>query len=266
VSRVPGYTKQLRDMGIEIVDSIDDLIKKVDVVFLETNDGRPHLEQVLPVLRAGKPVFIDKPLAGSLVEAAAIFEAAQRYKVPVFSSSSLRFTEDAQAVRGGKIGDVVGCDAYSPCPLEKTHPDLFWYGIHGVEIVFTVMGPGCQTVTRVSTPGTDVAVGTWKDGRVGTVRGIRSGRSGTGFTAFGTKGIAPPGRDSGYRPMLVEILKFFRSGVAPVSQEETLEVYAFMEAADESKRLGGVPVSLESVLAKARAEAPQKLQQEKVGK
>lgn len=257
VSRVPMYTKQVQELGVEIVDSIDALLAKVDVVLLETNDGRPHLEQVRPVLKAGKPVFIDKPIAGSLADAIAIFDAAKEYGVPVFSSSSLRYTEGAQALRGGKIGDITGCDAYSPCSLEATHPDLFWYGIHGVETLFTVMGTGCETVTRSSTRDTDVVVGVWKGGRVGTFRGMRGGSSGYGGTAFGTKGIAAIGAYSGYRPLLVEIVKFFRSGVAPVRAEETIEIYAFMEAADESKRRGGVPVSMADVLKQARQTAGQ---------
>jgi hypothetical protein len=254
-SRVPRYTEELREMGVEIVDSIDALLERVDVVFLETNDGRPHLEQVLPVLKAGKPVFVDKPVAGSLADAVAIYEAAKYYNVPLFSSSSLRFGKGNLAVRGGSIGEVVGCDAYSPCSLEPTHPDFFWYGIHGVESLFTCMGAGCETVVRVAAPDMDVAVGTWKGGRIGTFRGMRTGRAGYGGTAFGTTGVASIGQSDGYRPLLVEVVKFFRTGAPPVSAEETLEIYAFMEAADESKRRGGVPVSLESVLAAARAEA-----------
>lgn len=254
-SRVPRYTEELRGMGVEIVDSIDDLLPRVDVVFLETNDGRPHLEQVLPVLKARKPVFVDKPIAGSLADAVALFEAAKYYNVPLFSSSSLRYGTSTQAVRHGSIGEVIGCDAYSPCPLEKTHPDFFWYGIHGVESLFTCMGTGCESVVRASAPEMDMAVGTWKDGRIGSFRGMRSGKRGYGGTAFGTEGNAEIGQSEGYRPLLVEIVKFFRTGKPPVSAEETLEIYAFMEAADESARRGGVPVSLESVLAAARAQA-----------
>ena len=253
VSRVPKYTQQMRDMGVEIVDTIAALVEKVDVVLLESNDGRPHLEQVMPVLEAGKPVFIDKPVAGSLADAVAIFSAAQKRGVPVFSSSSLRYSKGAQALRAGKTGRILGCDAYSPCSLEKTHPDLFWYGIHGVETLFTVMGPGCVTVSRASTAGTDVALGVWADGRIGTFRGVRRGKSGYGGTAFGEKGIEQIGPYGGYRPLVVEIVRFFRTGKPPVSAEETLEIYAFMEAADESKRQGGRPVSVAEVLAKAKA-------------
>src|SRR5205085_232995 len=64
--RVGKFTSELKGMGVEIVDSIPALLEKVDVVLLESVDGRPHLEQVKPVFAAGKPVFIDKPLAGSL--------------------------------------------------------------------------------------------------------------------------------------------------------------------------------------------------------
>ncbi len=207
-------------------------------------------------------MFIDKPIAGSLTDAVAIFEAAKNYKAPVFSSSSLRYTTMAQAIRGGKIGEVKGCDAYSPCSLEATHPDLYWYGIHGVETLFTIMGPGCESVSRLSTPGIDLAAGVWKGGRIGTFRGIRppegGGKADYGGTAFGTNGIQQIGTYEGYRPLVVEIVRFFRSGRSPVADEETLEIYAFMEAADESKRQGGKPVTLESVLAKAREAAAKK--------
>jgi hypothetical protein len=253
-NRVAGFTKELHDKyGVEIVDSIDALLNKVDVVLLESVDGRPHLEQVKPVLKAKKPVFIDKPVAGSLADAIEIFRLAKEAEVPCFSSSSLRFAPGIGAMRNDpKVGDVVGCVAYGPCPREEHHPDLFWYGIHGVETLFTIMGPGCESVTRVHTAGTDVVTGTWKDGRVGTFRGIRSGKSEYGAVVFGAKGIAPSGGSGGYEPLVVEICKFFRTGKPPVSAEETLEIFAFMEAADESKRQGGVPVTLANVMAKAR--------------
>lgn len=250
--RVPEYTEEVKKHGVAIVNSIDELLKQVDAVLLETNDGRPHLEQALPVFKAGKPVFIDKPVAGSLKDAVAIYKAAAESKTPVFSSSSLRFAKGAQEIRSGAAGDVLGCDAYSPCPMEKTHPDLFWYGIHGVETLFTVMGPGCETVTRVTSPEMDMVVGRWKDGRIGTFRGIRKGKSDYGGTAFGSKEIKQVGPFGGYRVLLVEIVKFFQTKTPPVSAEETLQIYAFMEAADESKRQAGVPVNVENLLRAAR--------------
>ena len=251
VVRLSKNTQELSELGVEIVPSVAELVAKVDAVLLETNDGRPHLEQALPVLRAHKPLFIDKPIAASLTDVLAIYRLAEQFDTPVFTSSSLRYTEGAQAIRAGSLGDVLGADVYSPATLEPTHPDLFWYGIHGVESLFTVLGSGCNTVIRVHSAQQDVAVGTWRDGRLGTFRGQRAGKRGYGGTAFGTKGIAPLGDYGGYRPLVVEIGKFFRSGVAPVSARESIEIYAFMAAADESKRRGGVSVSIAEMLARA---------------
>ncbi|MDD4175112.1 MAG: Gfo/Idh/MocA family oxidoreductase [Kiritimatiellae bacterium] len=254
-NRVPGYIEKVKPFGVEIVDSIDTLLSKVDAVLLESNDGRVHLEQALPVFKAGKRVFIDKPIAGSLPHVLALFEAARRHNVPMFSSSSLRYTLMTQEIRSGKHGAVVGVDAFSPCSLEATHPDLFWYGIHGVETLFTLMGTGCESVVRVSTPGTDLAVGTWRGGRIGTFRGNRDSKNGYGATAFLAKGLQRVDDFKGYGLLLAEIVTFFKTGIAPVKPEETIELFAFMEAADESKRRGGVPVRLDEVMAKAKAEA-----------
>lgn len=246
--RIPGYTDEVKKLGVEIVNSVEELLKKVDFVLLETNDGRPHLEQALMVLKAGKPMFIDKPVAASLKDVVAIYDAAKKYKVPIFSSSSLRYMESVQDVVKGKVGRVLGADTFSPATLEKTHPDFFWYGIHGVEILFTIMGTGCKQVVRINTPDTDIVVGTWKDGRVGTFTGTRTGTHDYGGTAYGEKGNLSLGPFKGYDNLLVHIIDFFKTGQVPVQPEETLEIYAFMDAADESKRKGGAPVTLEAVM------------------
>jgi predicted dehydrogenase len=262
VSRIPTYTKQIQDMGVEIVDSIDALISRVDAVLLETNDGRPHLQQVLPVLKAKKPVFIDKPIAGSLTDTIAIFKAADHFQTPVFSSSSLRFSKPAIAARKGElVGRVVGCETFSPASLEPTHPDLYWYGIHGVEQLFTVMGSGCESVSRTSTESTDVVVGVWSDGRVGSFRGTRSGPNQYGGTVFGEKGQSSTGGNEGYNAMVTEIAMFFRSGNPPVEAAETIEIYAFMSAADASKQQGGSHVKLKDVKDVAEKQAWEKLRE-----
>ena len=258
-SRIPNYTKQIEDMGIAITESVEELVDQVDVVLLETNDGRLHLEQALIVMKAGKPLFIDKPISASLVDCIAIYKAAEHYKVPVFSSSSLRWMKGAQEVRNGSIGKVYGCDAYSPCSLESTHPELYWYGIHGVEALYTVMGVGCETVTRASTTGLDQVTGTWADGRIGTFRGIRDGKRGYGAVAFGEKAIQTLGPYAGYGPLVEAIVHFANTHETPVTSAETIEIYTFMEAADESKRQAGKPVALKDVYEKAEQAANEKL-------
>ena len=155
-------------------------------------------------------------------------------------------------VLSGVIGNITGAETYSPAKLEKTHPDLFWYGIHGVETLFTAMGTGCQSVVRVSNEETDLVVGTWKDGRIGTFRGIRIGTADYGGIVFGDKGIKTLGKYNGYNSLLDKIINFFETGIAPVKPDETLEILAFMEAADLSKANNGTSVKLEIVWERAR--------------
>ena len=245
----------VRKLGVEIVDSIDKLLGKVDAGLLLSIDGRTHLPQARPVFAAGKPLFIAKPIAASLAATIRIFELSKKTGVPCFSSSSLRYGKETLGARtNAKLGEIRGCDQYAPCSLEPHHPDYFWYGIHGVEPLFTIMGTGCEKVTRVHTEGQDMIVGVWKTGRIGSCRGIRDSRRGYGSTIFGTKAVLPGGGFDGYEPLIEQIVKFFKTGKPPVAEEETLEIFAFMEAADESKRQGGCPVTLESVMKKAREE------------
>lgn len=260
-SRIPGYTEQMKEMGVEIAESIAEVLAEVDVVLLETNDGNPHLEQAMAVIDSGKPLFIDKPVAGSLADAIAIYQYAEQNQVPVFTSSSLRYSKGAVEIRNGSIGKVHGAETFSPAHLEPSHPDLFWYGIHGVEALFTVMGAGCESVVRVSTEDTEFVTGTWNGGRVGAFRGIRGYKGGYGGTAYGEKGVAEVGPYQGYRPLVVDIVAFFKTGKSPVEAKESLEIYAFMEAADESKRQGGVPVSIAEVMKKASAKATQRIKE-----
>jgi hypothetical protein len=249
IEHIEGYSKTLREKyGVKICDTIEELCTNVDAVMLESVDGRPHLAQVKPVLKARKPVFIDKPMAGSLRDTLEIFRLAKAANVPVFSSSGLRFAKANQAVRNGSLGQVNYGETYGPCSIEPHHPDLFWYGVHGVEALFTVMGTGCETVQRgTTTNGMIEVIGTWIGGRKGIYREDSKGFHGL---AKGEKGEGPAGTFDGYQPLVVAIMKFFQTGVPPVQPEETIEIIAFMEAADLSKQQGGAPIKLSDVIKK----------------
>jgi len=251
ISRVEEYTATLRDKyGVKIYDTIEKVCADVDAVLIESVDGRPHLEQAKIVIAAKKPLYIDKPVGGTLRDALEIFRLAKAASVPLFTSSSLRFAKSTQAVRAGSLGRVLSAETTSPAHLEEHHPDLYWYGVHGCESLFTVMGTGCETVQRRKTAdGMIEVIGRWKGGRTGIFR-----ESATyGGVARGEKGEAPVGSFEGYAPLVVEIVKFFQTQKSPVPPAETIELFAFMEAADESKRQDGKPVSLAEVLAKAKA-------------
>ena len=252
-NRIPEFTAEVKSHGVEIVNSIPELLKKVDVVIITCIDGNKHLEQALPVLKAGKRLFIDKPFAASLSDAYAIVEAAKHYNVPMFSSSSLRYINGVNEIVPEEVGNVIGAETYSPAHLEEHHPDLFWYGVHGVEILFTIMGTGCKYVTRSHTEGTDVVTGIWEDKRIGTYRGIRKGKGGYGGTIYGEKEIAVLGKYQGYNPLLEKVVEFFNTGIVPVTTDETLEIFAFMQAADESKKHGGIPVDMAHLMQHARS-------------
>ncbi len=244
-TRVDKFAEELKTKWkVEFVSDIPTLCRKVDGVLLESGDGRVHLQQVKPVIAAGKPVFIDKPLASTLEDAREIARLAKDAGVPWFSASSLRFADIATSL---KFPDITSAITWGPGPLEPHHQlDLSWYAIHAVELLYTLMGRGCEEVTRTYTADNDVVVGRWKGGRLGTVQALRP------YGKFGAVVFRPdekvnqsdPKATDSYRPLLVEIVKFFETKEPPFPNEETLEIFAFLDAALRSKEAGGVPTKL----------------------
>ena len=257
--RVEEYKKQLAEKHhVKMTDSIEAMLDQVDVVLLESVDGRRHLKELIPVAKAGKPCYVDKPFSASLKEAKEMVRVIKEHKLPCFSASSLRFdsayvnfkaglAKDREAAKDkSKWEGVLGCDAYSPAALEPTNPGFYWYGIHGVEILYTLMGRGCKRVACSSTPDCDVAVGIWQDGRIGTFRGNRKGPHDYGASALTGKGVKPlPTTGDFYKGLCLAIAKFFRTREVPVPIDETLEICAFIDAALRSSEKGGCDVELD---------------------
>jgi virulence factor len=248
--RIEGFTNQMTKFGVPLVDNPRDMIGKVDGMLIESVDGTVHLERARPFLEAGLPCFIDKPFTCSAADARKIIALSEKHKAPVFSSSSLRFApEVVEYSADPKSGKLIGCTVHGPCslsPIAERNAGLFHYGIHPVEVLYTLMGPGCKRVTSIHERGVDVVTGVWADGRVATVRGLRAGASGYGFTAFAEKGIKPVtiGTAFIYRELLRKIVEFFKTGKSPVEPSTTIEIMAFIEAANTSGANHG---SLESL-------------------
>ncbi|MCW5982583.1 MAG: Gfo/Idh/MocA family oxidoreductase [Bryobacteraceae bacterium] len=247
-TRVDKYAEELQSKwNIEIVPRIGDLCSKVDAILLESVDGRAHLPQFREAVKCGKPVFIDKPLAATLEDAREIAAIAKKANVKWFSASSLRWSEIATSLKPkADAGDATAITTWGPGPFEPHHYlDLSWYAIHPVELLYTLMGPGCVEVSRISGADADVVVGKWKDGRIGTVHALRKGYS-YGAAVFKAKetAISPPDAKSSYTPMLRELIPFLKGGPPPVPNDETLEIFAFMDAAQKSKEQGGKPTRL----------------------
>jgi predicted dehydrogenase len=243
-NRVAGFTQKLRDeFGVAIVDSPAAVAERCDAVLLESVDGRVHLAQFRQIAAAGKPVFIDKPLAVTTADAQAIVDLARRHRVALMSASSLRYAEPfAAALADGALGDLIGADAFGPMSLEPTQPGLFWYGIHTVEMLYAALGRGCREVATVTTPDHDLVVGRWADGRIGTARGNRKGNSQFGATLHRVKGSrfadAGAAAKTPYVSLLERMIPFFHDHCEPIPLEETLEIIRFIEAANESRATG----------------------------
>jgi len=241
-TRVDSYASELQTKwGLEIVPETPALCGKVDAILLESVDGRKHLPQAKEAFRCGKPVFIDKPLASTYEDAREIARLAAEHNVKWTSASSLRWGQIATQM---KHADAKAVITWGPGPEEEHHYlDLSWYAIHPVEMLFALMGPGVVEVSRISAADGDVVVGRWKDGRLGTVR---TGKPYSDYGALVFRGRetlqSNPKMKAGYAPMLRELVTFFRTGVPPVPNEETLEIFAFMDAAQKSKEQGGRPV------------------------
>ncbi len=245
-NRVEGFANEIHmKYGVEIVPDIATLVSKVDAVLIESVDGRPHLAEAKPVISAHKPFFVDKPLAATYADAREIARLAKAAGVPFFSSSSTRFN----AISSDKGPGITGVSTWGPGPFEEHHKlELSWYAIHPIEILFTIMGPGCQTVTRVSGANEDLIACRWKDGRLGSVRALRPYGDYGAVITRGREVIVNHPNAAGatdYRPLVVEIVKFFQTGKPPVTPEETLEIFAFMDAAQKSKEQGGKAVQVQ---------------------
>jgi predicted dehydrogenase len=254
-SRVDGYARQLEEkFGVKIVPTIAELAAQVDAIMIESVDGRPHLEEAKAVFPYGKPVFIDKPFGGTLRDVIQIAQLARQAKVPVFSSSSLRYRPSLEQLKGSAYGEVRGAFSSGPAHYEPHHPDLYWYAIHATEALYTIMGTGCESAARTATENTDVVTGLWPGGRVGIVYGIRNAAAPYRVTIFGTKAVLDQQAEptTTYDGLASVVLEFFRTRISPVSLDETVEIFAFLEAADESKRRGGAPVKLSEVIRSAQ--------------
>lgn len=263
------WREPLEGQGVVFEKTIDAVLAKVDVVMLMTVDGRPHLDQLRRILKARKPVYVGRPLAASMEDVIEIFQLAEKYRTPLFSCSQHRFSPGIAAMRTHEeVGEVTGCMVYGGCPTEPHHPDFFYHAIHSFESLYAIMGPGAVTVTRAQTSDCELVTGVWEDGRIGSYRGIRRGVIQYSALVFGSRGIVPAGqygyaapvngvvqkgRYKGYEGVATEIARFYKAGKVPVSAAETIELFAFMEAAHESKRRGGEPVKVAEILKKARA-------------
>lgn len=236
------YRRELRDRyGVPMLGSIEEVAAQCDAWMLEAVDGRVHEALFERMAAYGKPVFVDKPLALDAAAAGRMLRLAEQAGTPLMSCSALRCAEAlTEALAADAPGDVCGADFFGPLDLEATQPGYFWYGIHTADMLFRAMGRGCAEVRAVRTPAHDLVVGRWTDGRIGTIRGFRTGNDAFGGAITLRSGCRLIDVQSGGKPYLAslmeEIAAFFRSRRPTVDPLETWEVIRFLEAANASVR------------------------------
>ncbi len=232
-----------KDWGVRLCPDIPSVMKQVEGVFLEQVDARKRVEQFEAIASFGKPVFVDKPFALSSRDCRRMLSLAEEKGIPLLSASALRFADSlTEALRACEKYPIHGADFFGPMPFTATQNGYFWYGIHMADMLYRVMGRGCRSVRAVHEEHYDIITGIWKDGRLGTIRGLRTGSQNFGGSIFcgNTHVSVDVSKDKrGYYESLLEaVIQMFDQGVSPVSLLELEEIIRFLEAANESRETG----------------------------
>lgn len=237
---------QLEGWGVKVTEDLDTALEGCDAIMLEINDPAYHLQYFREVAGLGKPVFLDKPLAGSLEDGRAIIDLMRKHNTRVWSGSSLPF---ADAIRKAlvKVPEVTVGHSFGAMGTAPAGDSLIWYGVHSFEMLLRLMGQGAEKVTAVESDIGVVTVVDYADGRRGVVESIRGMWSYGGRVQSAKQTVQfLVNAKYNYRNLLREVKTFFQGGPAPVSMEATFEGLAMMAAARASIE-SGKTVEVESL-------------------
>ncbi len=220
-----------------------DLVLVVD----DTGQGANHVPLSRAFVAAGVPTFVDKPMAVDLVEAKGLFALAADKGTPVTSSSALRFAAelDAERTQIEALGPLSSVVSVGP-------GEWYYYGVHAVEQLFAVTGPGVEWVQRYTWPDRDLAVLSYADGGpVAVVQTLRDAAYAFHLTAYGANGLHAvhiKDFDAFYTGQVRAAVEMARTGQPPVAPDETLELLAVLRAGVRSAETDGAKVSVAAML------------------
>ncbi|MFK7694578.1 Gfo/Idh/MocA family protein [Paenibacillus sp. HJGM_3] len=253
INRVEGYTRELSESyGVRIAETPEQVAEEADLILLTAVDGRVHRSLFERIVGYRKPVFVDKPFALTSEDARAIVRLGEQHGVPIMTSSVRRFAPElTAAVEDRSNGAVIGAECFGPIEFLPSNPGWFWYGIHTVEVLYAIMGPGCVSVTTTAAGAPEseheLVTGVWADGRIGIARGNRIPNVSHGAFVHREKGTAYVNTASDgaqkYTLLLAEVIEMVRTGRPAVEPSVSVELIRFLEAANES-RLTGKTVAL----------------------
>lgn len=156
--------------GIDTVaERAEDLLTIADAVMVMHRNGNYHLENVLPFIKAGLPVFIDKPFTCTVADAVRIKEEAEKSGSIICGGTSVKYaaellelkkTVEKKRNEGKKI--LSGYISF-PVILDSEHGGIHFYSHHLIEEVLTVFGEGVLSVTSVLTGDNLVVIAKYPD-------------------------------------------------------------------------------------------------------
>lgn len=226
-----------RVVGIHhVCDDIAECGTDVDGILIADDCTCRHYRHADALWRFGKPIFIDKPLAGTIEEAEGVVARAEAHGVPIFSASGLQFTRETDEAKPEleTLGKVM-------CAVSANPNELVFYGIHGLAMLWQLYGPGIESVQNVGEGDVDLVKYRWRDGRLGIQVGLEGGSPGWKLTVFGEKGrldIAIADADAFYHNVMTRFLTLVKTGEQPLPNEQMLEIIRALCLAKESKQRG----------------------------
>ena len=243
------WLAKTRDMGAQQVGSMDELLKSVDGVMVLSVNGNKHLPLSLPSLERGLPTYIDKPLTCNLSEAKQLLATARKTSARCYSASSLRFPAEVTEMDKAALGALKAIDAFGPGSIHALMEGLFFYGVHTIEMVDALWGPGVKRVSAVHLEDRDLLDLDYHDGRFARLRMERKGAYEFGATVHGEKGVKQFKVDFApvYTRLMEGMARFFEGGAAPPPLRDLVENVAVMEAGNASMKRDGAWVEIEKI-------------------
>lgn len=248
----PDDIQSWRDTAIKLgaspADALDAMLDEVDAVMVLAVAGNRHLELARPSLKRGMTTYVDKPLTCDLAEARTILELSSKHNARCYSASSLRFATELDAIPRDELGDIVAIDAYGPGELNDGAPGLLHYGVHTIEMIDAIWGPGASRVSAIATDDRHLVDIEYADGRYARLRLERKGAYDFGATISGTKATHTFKVDFGpvYTRLVKGMTTFFEGGPAPAKLEDIVENVAVMLAGNQSIDADGDWVALDT--------------------
>lgn len=251
----PERTREVAGLGNipEVVDRPEDMQEKVDAILVVHRHGDLHAEHAIPFLKAGIPVYVDKPFAISFDDCHAMLQAAEAGNAMLTSYSSLRWapTTSQLAEKLKDLGEIRVGQFAGPCDFESEYAGPFFYATHVAEICFRLMGDEISTVQATRAGSNVVTTVMFANGAVATISYLGDAAYHFHAALFGTAEYAAAeiiAGDDAYAEGLNLFLDAVKSGEAPLSPKQLLTPIAFVHAMQESLERDGAVIDVPALL------------------